>query len=225
MKNIVVPEIDRLKTKYFSKHHHPDEPLILHRKEMVNKKYPFEALKDELICKSFDEELLRILENFEYTMISVLIDKKSHKEKNYADKYEPYHYCMEVLLERFYFYLKNIGACGDVMVEARGGKEDKRLKDVFEHIYMHGTHYLTSEEIKKVFTSKKLKLKQKNRNVIGLQLADILAHPSRGFMFKEFGLEYNKKQVFGDQIINAVKEKYYRNEKKILKGYGIKFLF
>lgn len=36
------PEIESLKSKYFDSH--PDDPIILHRKEIVNAKYPFEAL-------------------------------------------------------------------------------------------------------------------------------------------------------------------------------------
>ena len=39
VKRTLQPAIENLKEKYFGTH--PDEPIILHRKELVNKKYPF----------------------------------------------------------------------------------------------------------------------------------------------------------------------------------------
>lgn len=41
------PDIENLKVKYFKSH--PDDPIILHRKELVNAKYPFKTLKDEKV--------------------------------------------------------------------------------------------------------------------------------------------------------------------------------
>jgi len=40
VKSTVHNQIESLKSKYFGSH--PDEPIILHRKEIVNAKYPFE---------------------------------------------------------------------------------------------------------------------------------------------------------------------------------------
>lgn len=52
---ILNPEIENLKKKYFNPH--PDEALILHRKEIMNKKPPFESFainqQKEVLIKSF----------------------------------------------------------------------------------------------------------------------------------------------------------------------------
>lgn len=53
VKNILNPEIENLKTYFFDSH--PDEPIIFHRKEMVNKKYPFSKLKNPEIENNFNE--------------------------------------------------------------------------------------------------------------------------------------------------------------------------
>jgi len=45
VREILNPQIESLKTKYFGSH--PDDPIILHRKEVLNAKYPFEALRDK----------------------------------------------------------------------------------------------------------------------------------------------------------------------------------
>lgn len=57
---------------------HPDEPIILHRKELVHKKYPFSLLKDEKNAYEFDKILLEKLTIWKYSVISVLIDKYEH---------------------------------------------------------------------------------------------------------------------------------------------------
>ena len=72
---------------------------------------------------------------------------------------------------------------GDVMVESRGGKEDMRLKKSFRRILEQGTHHLSSEDLQNHFTSKELKVKPKKANVSGLQIADLIAHPTRRWFF------------------------------------------
>jgi len=223
IRNIVVPEIDSFKQKFFPSHH-PDEPIILHRKEIVNKKYPFNNLKNKELEENFNSELLRILNDLEYTIVSVVIDKKTYKEKYKEWKDDPYHYCLKILIERFYYFLKKTNAIGDVMVESRGGKEDKRLKDSFSKIYSYGTEFVRSKDIQCYLTSKELKVKPKNSNIAGLQLADLIAHPSRRFIFKYYNLIEIKKNIFGDQIIEIIKNKYYSGINNELDGYGIKVL-
>lgn len=97
------PELEKLKSKYFKPH--PDEPVILHRKEIVNALPPFESLKQTNIRESFDADLLSALDSWEYVVLTVCIDKKKHKETYSAWRYEPYHYCLAVLLERYSFFL------------------------------------------------------------------------------------------------------------------------
>ena len=78
VREVLNPQIESLKTNYFGSH--PDDPVILHRKELVNAKYPFEVLRDKKIRMQFDVELLELLENWEYTVVTVCLDKIAHKE-------------------------------------------------------------------------------------------------------------------------------------------------
>ena len=55
------PEVDQLKRRFFQRD--PDEPVILHRKELVNKVPPFEALRDSQVEKDFNTDLLLGLYN------------------------------------------------------------------------------------------------------------------------------------------------------------------
>ena len=126
IRETVHPEMESLKVRYFDSH--PDEPVILHRKEMVNRKRPFLNLRDARVEHDFNQDLLKCLREWEYGVVTVCLDKKNHAE-TYGDWVrDPYHYCMEILLERFNFWLNRRGAKGDVMAESRGGGDDRRLK-------------------------------------------------------------------------------------------------
>lgn len=222
VKNVVIPSLDKLKRNYFP--NDPDEPLILHRKKILSKKYPFNVLKDKNKEENFNNDLINILTKFEYTVVSVLIDKYEHRERYRVWKYDPYHYCLEIILERFYFFLDNNNCNGDVLIESRGGKEDLRLKKSYSKIFESGTHYIEGEKLRNRLTSKEIKVKPKESNIAGLQLADLIAHPSRRFIFREFGIDEGKISPFADRIIEVIQNKYYKGESGIIKGYGIKFL-
>ena len=216
---VLNPQMEALKQRYFFSH--PDEPIIFHRKEMVNALPPFEALKNDEIRRAFDQELLGLLKSWEYRVISVSLDKKAHKEKYTIWQYDPYHYLLAVLLERFVFFLNHIGSVGDVMAESRG-KPDRRLKNSFSSLWEKGTDYVKPRDIQKVLTSKQLKVKLKANNISGLQLADLLAHPSRNEILKEQGF-LMKLPPFAEKVVKILQNKYDRKGCNIY-GYGKKFI-
>jgi hypothetical protein len=219
VKATVYPQLEALKAKYF--HSHPDDPVILHRKELVNARYPFEDLRNRKTKASFDKELLKFLSNWQYGVISVCLDKKRHKETYTVWRYDPYHYCLAVLLERFVFFLEQQEATGDVMAESRGGKEDTRLKRAFRRLWENGTDYIDPGRFQTVLTSRELKVKQKQNNISGLQLADLIAHPSRNEILYENGLRKEPPASFAQKIIKILSTKYYQRNGKI---YGKKLL-
>jgi len=222
VRNTLFPQIEQLKAKYFD--YHPDEPIIFHRKELLRKKPPFSALVDDKIEKAFNRELLDKLAEWEYTVISVLIDKREHDQRYSTWKYDPYHYCQEILIERFRLFLDINSAVGDMMFESRGGKEDLRLKRSFRKILESGTNNLSSEDLRKHLTSKELKVKPKSANISGLQLADLLAHPARRWFFKNILNMNDGQETFGDEIIRILDaDKFFRYNSKIY-GYGTKKL-
>lgn len=153
------PNLERLKERYFKSH--PDDPVIFHRKELVNARHPFESLRDPEVKARFDNALLELLSRTEYTVISVCLDKKAHRDTYQVWRYDPYHYCLALLLERYTFFLEQKQMRGDVMAESRGGKEDMRLKKSFSLLWQEGTDYIDPHRFQSVFTSKQLKVKPK----------------------------------------------------------------
>ncbi len=219
VRTTIFPQMEKLKTSYFNSH--PDDPVILHRKELINAKPPFESLKNQKLKNKFDSELLTYLKNWDYTVITVCLDKKAHKDTYQVWRYDPYHYCLALLLERFTFLLEQKQTKGDVMAESRGGKEDKRLKKSFLTLWEEGTDYLLPERFQNILTSKQLKVKPKSNNISGLQLADILAHPSRNEILNENNMLDRPLAPFANEVIKILQGKYYQHKGNF---FGKKFI-
>lgn len=195
---IAFPRIEKLKKAYFQSH--VDDPIILHRKEIVNGKYPFQSLRDEKKRTDFDHDLFVLLRELDYNVITIIIDKLEHKTRYQVWQQDPYHYSLRILLERYILFLKGRGACGDVMAESRGGREDIRLKKSYEKVFREGTEYVNLEAFAKILTSRQLKIKEKSNNIAGLQIADLIAHPS----FKATLARRNKQSLpdnFGEKSL------------------------
>jgi len=110
---------------------------------------------------------------------------------------------------------------GDVMAESRGGKEDMRLKASFARLWENGTDYVVPGEFQEILTSRQLKVKPKTNNISGLQLADILAYPSRNEILAEQGLLLRALGPYTLRVIQILQRKYDQREGRV---FGKKFL-
>lgn len=171
------PQLEALKQMHFP--HSPDEPIILVRTELLNKRGPFHVLQDPAKADAWGKDFASFVATSDYVIISAVIDKQEHL-KRYGDAaFHPYHYCLAVLLERFIGFLRWRNGIGDVMAESRGGTEDTELGEVYSEVYLRGTFYHSADEFQRYLTSRELKLKKKQQNIAGLQMADLLAAPSK----------------------------------------------
>lgn len=133
------PALENLKQIHFP--HSPDEPVILHRKELVNRRGPFGRLKNPENEERFNTDFLEFLAQQNYKLIGVTIDKKAHIERYGDAAYHPYHYCVAALLERYCGFLNLYNAQGDVLAESRGGSEDAQLKEAYRTLFRTGTYF------------------------------------------------------------------------------------
>jgi len=219
---IFCPEMEKLKRKHFA--YHPDDPVIFHREDMVNKRGSFWILTDQGRKAEFDASLLAFFGKMEYFVITVVLDKKAHIEKYGRAAYHPYHYCVMAMLERYCGLLNFLNARGDVLAESRGGSEDEELKGAYQGFYSRGTRYWKKTHFQNVLTSREIKLKKKGQNIPGLQLADLLAHPLKMYSLSRYNL-IAEQNDFGSTICTQVEGKFNRNfSTGIIKGYGIVFL-
>lgn len=204
--------------------HDPDSTPVMHRKDILQKNYPWHLLRDPPTETRFNGLLLEYLTNTEYVVITAVIDKQEHLNRYSVWRHDPYHYCLEVLIERYALWLHYRHKIGDVMGEVRGGNFDRRLENCFSRFYARGTTYVRADVIQTHLTSKNLKMKRKQENVTGLQIADLLAHPS-ALHIRSQSVGDVMPSGFGAQIVHLlIDQKYNRSRTGKIDGYGTKWL-
>lgn len=211
--------MEALKQKHFP--HSPDEPIILHRTDIINCKGPFWRLRDAEAKAAFDHDLIDFLKDESYHVITVVIDKKAHFDRYGTAAFHPYHYCLTALLERYCSFLNFFHQGGDVMVESRGGREDHQIKEAYRTAYWGGMQLRMPEFFQRVLTSKEIKLKSKTANIAGLQIADLLAYPSKQEILAIEGRIPQPGEVFGKLVTEILQDKYNRQaSQNRIEGYG-----
>ena len=171
------PEFGALKQEFFP--HDPDFPVILVRNQIVNGREKFNVLRDPEVAAHWEDRILRFFDEHVSQIITVVLDKDAYLRSSPIPALRPYSYCINALTERYGQWLNEVDGTGDVMTESRGRREDRELKQDFRQ-YMTGCANLPDvREALLSVTSNQIKLNLKTDNITGLQLADLLAYPSK----------------------------------------------
>lgn len=204
--------------------HDPDSPLVFHRKDILGFKGPYECLRDQEKCARFDKAILRLFEVTEYATITALIDKKWMLQQEHWERNHPYHYLMDILVEKYVQFLERKQDIGDIMPESRQDK-DALLQSAYEAVRAKGSDFVSSDRIASAIRAKHLKFRTKKDNIAGLQLCDLIAHPSHIFVRGKMGHDVSL-GTFATKVADILwRLKYDRSpyNGKII-GYGIKHL-
>jgi hypothetical protein len=211
--------LEELKTRLLP--HHPDEPVVLHREDMLNARKAFKALRDPALRSQWDERLLELVAKAEFLCVAVVIDKVELRN-DYGDAAaHPYHLGLGFLLQRYAGYLNHMSRRGDVMGESRGGREDRLLKDSYIRVYERGVWMTPAHTFQSALTSRALKLKPKSANISGLQLADLLGHPLKQWILRQNGLLGGDATPFAGRLTAIARTKLNRHlYSGNVEGYG-----
>ncbi len=111
------------------------------------------------------------------------------------------------------------------MAESRGGKEDRLLKESYADVHANGVWMDRAAHFQHALTSKELKIKPKLANLSGLQLADLLGHPCRQDILREYEETTENAAPFAARLLEGVSGKFNTHiYDGTVKGYG-KVLF
>lgn len=214
-------ELEALKQRHLP--HNPDEPLILHREDIVNQRGAFWRFRDWAAREAFDTDLLALIRHGEFRVVAVVIDKKALQDR-YPTPAHPYHLAMGFLLQRYCGYLNHINRRGDVMAESRGKVENGLLMDSYARHHARGAWHMRAEAFQRALTTHELKVKPKTANIAGLQLADLLANPFRRYVLIEQGCLTEPLGPFSEKMVAAALPKLNRHlyDGRIA-GYGTVF--
>jgi len=221
-RDYLVPALDRVKAEVFEQD--PDKPICFHRVDIRNSRGPFECLKFQDRREEFDRTILQIMSDAEYRVITAIIDKQWMVQQEHWQQTHPYHYLMEIMVEKYAQLLQRLDNIGDIMPEARGKPQDKALEKEFRGYRLMGTRYASHSLTRKRIPSKNLKFRTKKDNIAGLQLCDLLAHPSHYSIRDKLGHDVylgNFCQLVSGILIDR---KYDRSYSGNINGHGVKHL-
>jgi hypothetical protein len=212
--------LESFKERFF--HPHPDNPVILHREDIINRRKVFKVLQDDKKRAEFDADLLNLIASAEFRVVAVVIDKAALRAAYGETAAHPYHLGLGFLLQRFAGYLNHINRVGDVMAEARGGKEDSLLQESYTRIYEHGSWGVTSAGyFQSALSSRQLKLSEKKADISGLQLADLIGHSAKMWVLRHYGMVEDAPAPFANRLMKIIKGKFNRQlYNNRLEGYG-----
>lgn len=218
---LLTQELDQLKKAYFG-----SAGIILHRREIISASAPFDVLENPETRDRFNQDLLTIMQETRYGVISVVIDKKA-----LVDRYgilraqDPYALGLEYLMQRYQYWMQEYSLhyepiTGDILAEARGGKEDTTTKETYRLIYS-GCGYNGLKNAPKFYSSKEIKLKKKKDNIAGLQFVDLISHPARRYILSQNGLAENLKQTsFEQNVVDILVKSKFRRHNGTIDGAG-----
>ena len=174
-KNAIQPELEALKRKHFN--YDPDDPVILHRSEIVKRKRWFGVLQDPARNTAWENDIVDYMQKLDAQIFTVVIDKDEHRRKFPAvPLYDPYDYSLAVLLNRVRGFLNLQPGTADVVAEGRGKVEDAQLAAAYVKLRtIGGGTYGSAAEYSLTYPVDAIVIKRKVDNIAGLQVADLVA--------------------------------------------------
>jgi Protein of unknown function (DUF3800) len=221
-RDYLVPAFDRIKADILQQD--PDAPICFHRVDIRNCRGPFEQLSNAIIREEFDRRLLQVMSDAEYRVITALIDKQWMTGQAHWQQKHPYHFLMAVIVEKHAQFLRRMNNVGDIMPEARGNNQDKALQLEFVSCRTFGTRYAAAELTSARIPSSNLKFRTKKDNIAGLQLCDLIAHPSHFTIRQNLRHEVHLGKFCEKVSAMLVKQKYDRSFNGDVRGYGFKHI-
>lgn len=181
-----VLEMNKLKKKYWKDGLYYDTKLksnkyvCFHSREIRRHEGAFnEKLIDHI---SFTDDLTKMLENTDCTIISITIDLLGYLKQGYL--YNVYETAFDFLMERYIYATKN-GKKGIIMLEARGKNEDKDLLAHIIKVLNTGRKNISSEELHEKIVGVYFNPKwdeEYSHTFAGLEIVDLFSYPIHQFV-------------------------------------------
>ena len=156
-----------------------DKNIILHSRDIRKCQKGFEILFDLNIKQQFYEAINHILaQNNVYVIVSCSIMKEPYI-RQFGKLNDVYGQSLSFVIERAIFCVDNKVPEGEgrihSIVERRGKREDKALLGYYLQLLEKGTYWVDALRMKDRMES--FEFKWKSDDVIGLQIADLIAYP------------------------------------------------
>ena len=170
--NLLADRINSLKMDIWN-----NTNIILHSRDIRKCQNGFEVLFDLEVKKRFLESVNAILGDDIYIIICCAILKEPYI-RQYGKLNDVYGLSLSYIMERVVFYLDSVGKDNielRTVIERRGKKEDKSLLNYYNQLLDRGTYWVNGDRMRRYF--KRFDMRWKSENIVGLQVADLVAYP------------------------------------------------
>ena len=168
---VIVPLVYQLKLDYFG-----HESVVLHSIDIRKAQKSFGFLTSVAARQPFYERINGIMRASDYSIIAVGIRKQAYVEHFGPAANNPYSLAMTSALATLVLLLEDTLQTDVVLVaEARGKAENKDLLASFQRVIAEGTPEVSAERFQNI--QFRLLFQPKEGNVIGTQIADLVAYP------------------------------------------------
>lgn len=172
-KKLMIPEVDKFKVKLFQ-----TKDVILHTADITRRRREFRKLTDFGFRTLFYEETNRLMKKLDYKVVACCIKKDEHLRQYGIAAMDPYLLSLRVIVERFVYEVQTCGKGkqGILIAESRDETLDNLLRLAWMELRTSGTEYVSAADIRKNI-EQDLKIRDKKKNIHGLQLADLIVSP------------------------------------------------
>ena len=212
------PSFLRLKERHCGLAPH-GKPPILHLRRIKKAEGPFQFMRDAERRAAWQRDTLSMYHRAKYTVVTVCVDKIAFYAAHPNWTGDVYELLVGNAIERYFYFLRGRGT-GDVLAEAVNGQLDTQLKELYRRFYLNGTDHIPADGLQKVLSSRQIKIKPKNADVQGLQMADLLASTCFSHCRRIYA-DGPAFDPFAMSVANIIEgEKFYRARNGNPHGYG-----
>jgi hypothetical protein len=157
--------------------------VIFHSRDIRKCDKEFAILLDYEVKQAFYEQLNCCIQDANYTIIVSAINKDAYIRKFGKLSNDVYELSLSFIIERAIFKLDEIKHANkmlDVVLEQRGRKEDRKLREHFQRLTARGTGFVSAARLKDY--ALEIHFRAKKNNINGLQLADLIAYPCAAYV-------------------------------------------
>lgn len=214
------PGFLKLKERHFGVNPGTGRPYCSHLRRMKAYEGPFVRLRDEGEKLKWQRGCYSMYRRANFHVITVGADKEAFYEKHPAWDGSMYAMLGVNAFERFVYYLRHMKGQGDVVVEGINPGLDEEIGSAYRRFYENGSDYMPPRVVQAVLTTRELKIADKEADVQGLQLADLLASTCFAHIKHLRGFPAIKDE-FGKEVADLMEmEKFYRSNSGNPEGYG-----
>lgn len=170
---IINAEMDKIKSTFWG-----DKKVIFHSRDIRKCEKEFVVLFDAEVKKQFYESLDNLVSQSNYSIITSAIRKDNYIKRYGRLSNDVYEIALSFIIERTIFFIDDLPLGKkeiEIIIEERGKKEDKKLRDHFQKLLLRGTGFVDSSRLANYCVQ--ISFRNKKENINGLQLADLVAYP------------------------------------------------